>query len=600
MMKTKKILAILISCLLLIGAVVGLTASAADAPTVEIVAANVSYDGATRILYTVDNSSLAAGQKVQIAFSYDENCAAPTGTLNPADFDFVSSSFGTVTVGGKAYKAVYSDGFEPAEINKKVYAFPVITDAQGNIVAGGARVGFSVYDYLMTRLGSGNYTDEQYLLYLATLDFSGSVQNAEKITEGKEPAYGYSDAYYGLRIVNGDGSVTLKNFREPTDYQIVAPKSSGGKLFDHFENENGEIIADADFNKLTVSVNKIGYATVKAVYGDIDVVSATIPAGNSATIPNPDSVTVNSGSEFFIEGDVILSEGASATLQFNPDVLSVALTEGAGKVTVSDGVSSFEMANGATLRVEYTVLSTKNLTGVVFYYVNGEYVTKSDLASTQNSSFSGVSATTNAGVATFDAVSVGATSSIMTVGNTLANTTATFEYDENGKYVVVSKAAENTDYGSVYFTYGGTRLQHAVFETEMKLTGALYNSGWRNYFVINLQTLAGSSNLINPQIMIQKNSFYVKGTGITPTTTALDTPIADDGWFTLKIDVVSALSADGVTTPGVLTIYINDQIVYQEALNSTNKLGNVQFEPSDDAGESSIAFRNDKFYTVED
>jgi hypothetical protein len=188
----------------------------------------------------------------------------------------------------------------------------------------------------------------------------------------------------------------------------------------------------------------------------------------------------------------------------------------------------------------------------------------------------------------------------MTVGNSVANTTATFEYDENGKYVVVSKAAENTNYGTVYFTYGGERKLHAVFETEMKLTDALYNSGWRNYFVMNLQTLAGSSNLINPQITIQKGSFKVKGDGITTTTTALDTPIADDGWFTLKIDVVSALSADGVTTPGVLTIYINDQIVYQGALNSTNKLGNVQFEPSDDAGTSSIAFRNDKFYTVED
>ncbi len=606
-MKTKKILAIVVSCLLLIGAVVGLTASAADAPTVEIVAANVSYDGATRILYTVDTSALAAGQKVQIAFSYDENCAAPSGTLNPADYDFVSSSFGTVNVGGKDYKAVYSDGFEPAEINKKVYAFPVITDAQGNVVAGGARVGFSVYDYLMTRLGSGNYTDEQYLLYLATLDFSGSVQNAEKITEGKEPAYGYSDAYYGLRIVNGDGSVTLKNFREPTDYQIVAPKSSGGKLFDHFENENGEIIADADFNKLTVSVNKIGYATVKAVYGDIDVVSATIPAGNSATIPNPDSVTVNSGSEFFIEGDVILSEGASATLQFNPDVLSVTLTEGAGKVTVSDGVSSFEMANGEALRVEYTVLSTKNLKGVVFYYVNGEYVAKSDVTSTQNSTFSGVSATTNAGEATFDAVSVGATSSIMTVANSLANTTATFEYDENGKYVVVSKSAEGTDYGSISFTYGGEKKQHAVFETEMKLTGALYNSNWRNYFALNLQGEAGRHNLITPQITIQKNSFYVKGDGITTTTTTLDTPIADDGWFTLKVDVVSSVTVEGVRTPGLLTIYINDQVVYQSELNvktdnadSNNKLGNVQFEPSDSAGTSSIAFRNDKFYTVED
>lgn len=589
MMKTKKILAILISCLLLIGVAVGFTASAADETTVNIVAANVSYDGATRILYTVDAQNLASGSKVQIVFSSDENVAAPSGKLDAAAYDFVSASFGNVTVGGKTYKAVYSDGFEPVEINKKVYAIPVVTDADDNVVATGNKVGFSVYDYLMTRL-AGEYTPEQYLLYVATLDFSGSVQYAEKVTEGKDPAYGYVDAYYGLKIVNADGSVTTQSFREPTSYAIKAPKGYNGKLFEKFTDENGVAYEEANFNQLTVNVDKLGYTTVKMVYGDTEISmdGITATAGNDATLTNNDSITVNGGSEFYIEGDVTLAAGTSATLAFNPDVATVTLTESNGAVTVSDGVSSFEMANGATLRVEYTVLSTTNLTGVIFYYVDGEFVAKSDVTSTANTSFTGVTASATAGEITIEYAVVGAeNSSIMGVKNNATNTTATFELDANGnKYLVVSKSAQNLAVGSIEFTYGGERKAHAVFETKMKLTGGLYDSQWRNYIDFNLQVLPGQYNVVNPRIIVQKTSVKVNGVAAT-----LETPIADDGWFDLKLDVVSG---------SALNVYVNGQLVGTVSISNSNKLGYISIIPSADAGTSSISIMDSKFYTLDE
>lgn len=594
-MKTKKILAILISCLLLIGVAVGFTASAADETTVNIVAANVSYDGATRILYTVDTQNLASGNKVQIVFSSDENVAAPSGKLDAAAYEFVSASFGNVTVGGKTYKAVYSDGFEPAEINKKVYAIPVVTDAGDNVVATGNKVGFSVYDYLMTRL-AGEYTPEQYLLYVATLDFSGSVQNAEKITEGKDPAYGYADAYYGLKIVNADGSVTTQNFREPTSYEIKAPKGYNGKLFEKFTDENGAAYEEANFNLLTVSVDKLGYTTVKMVYGDTEISmdGVTATAGNNATLANNNSITVNGGSEFYIDGDVTLAAGTSATLAFNPDVATVTLTESNGVVTVSDGVSSFEMANGATLRVEYTVLSTTNLTGVIFYYVDGEFVAKSDVTSTANTSFTGVTASATAGEITIEYAVVGArNSSIMSVANHATNTKATFEFDANGnKYLVISKSAINLSMGQINFAYGGEKKAHAVFEAKMKLTGGLYNSEWRNYIDFNLRTDHATGNIAvapSSRIMIQKTS--VKFANVA-TATTLNTPIADDGWFDIKFDVVTGSECN---------VYVNGQLVGTISLSgNTNKFGYIYIEPSTDAGTSSIAIMDTKFYTVEE
>ena len=591
-MKTKKILAIAISCLLLIGVAVGITASAADAPTVEITGATLSYEGAIRILYTLNTENLAAGQKVKAVFSADPDVSVPAGKLT-GESGFISESFKT-EINGEACTAVYSIGIAPTAMTDKVYAIPVIVDADDKVVAVGEKFGLSIYDYCMARFDSKNHTDEQYLLYLATLNLGGSIQAGQVALGAEAPANGYANECYVLSVMNGDGSVTEYKFAEPTEYQLVAPKTYNGKLFDHFVDNKVATYENADFNKLTVNLDKPGYTYVKAVYGEIDAVSATIPTGASATVPNPDAVTVNGGSEFFIEGDVTLSDGASATLAFNPDVATVSLSEADGVVTVSDGVSSFTMANGATLRVEYTVLSTTNLTGVIFYYVNGEYVAKSDVTSTQNSSFDGVTAAVETGEATFDAVIVGATSSIMTVANNKDNTTATFEYSEDGKYLYYNKPGTSQwkASGSIRFNIeGGQTVSHAIFEAEMKLKSCMYSNNGNNSIQLQFQRAAGSGNVVLPLIGIWQTGMRVDGT-----TVEFESPIADDGWFDIKVEVYAA-GSDGV---GSYIIYINGVNVYETTFIPAykNNIGFVAVAPENSAY-GSIYMRNCRFYGVE-
>ena len=590
-MKTKKILAIVITCLLLIGAAVGITVSAAGEPTVSIHTANLSYEGAVRILYTLDTSNVGDDQTIKLVFSSNADVVAPAvnATLAYESYDHVGEKVGIMNIDGTDYPVVLSDGFAPGEMTNKVYAIPVVVNADNTVAAVGAKVEFSIYDYCMARFG-GACTDDQYNLYTALLDFGAAVQTAEwKSGVTGEPTV-WADAYYGVKVMDGSGAVETKTFRAPTEHEIVAPKGYGGYAFEAFTDKAGTAYEGAVGNRLTVNVIKPGYTYVKYTYGDTEISMESIIAteGNSATLANPDtSVTVRSGSEFYIDGDVTLAAGTTVALAFNPDVATINLTEADGVVTVSDGVSSFTMANGSSLKVEYTVLSTTNLTGVIFYYVNGEYVAKSDVTSTANSSFTGVTASVTAGEIKLDYVTVCATSSIMTVNNNVNYTTATFEYSENGKYLLVSKptANQNQASGNIGFTYDGTRTNHAVFEARMKLTGYYYNSSWRNYIDVALQVLPDQYNIANPRFIIQKTTVSVAGTATT-----LDTPIADDGWFDLKIEVVSRSS---------YTVYINGQQVYTATISSDNgnQLGYVSIAPGKD-GSGSVYIKDAKIYTI--
>ena len=573
-MKTKKILAILISCLLLIGVAVGFTASAADETTVNIVAANVSYDGATRILYTVDAQNLASGSKVQIVFSSDENVAAPTGKLDAAAYDFVSASFGNLTVGGKTYKAVYSDGFEPAEINKKVYAIPVVTDADDNVVATGNKVGFSVCDYLMTRL-AGEYTPEQYLLYIATLDFSGAVQYAEKVTEGVDPANGYSDAYYILKVEDGSGEVTTYAYREPTDVSLKAPKGYNGKLFESFVDASGAEYTDADFNIYNFKLDTIGTTYVKYVYGDteISMEGITASSGNSASIANPDtSVVVKGGAEYYLEADVTLADDTVAALDFMANetamIGTINLTEAAGVVTVSDGITSFEMANGSALRVEYVVISTSANTGTLFYYVNNEYVAKTDVPAVEgasNASFASVVARATAGEIVLEYATVGAKDGVIAFTTTSVSSVV-YDYDATyGKYFWYNKTSDAADGGKFTFdiTDAVQDTSTTTFEAKVKLTSNFIAAGtWRNAITINLRTEAGKGNTndaegrynyINQNIAFTPTALHYGGAANGGTQYPITNPIAANEWFDLKIEHVGNKS---------FTIYINGEAVY--------------------------------------
>lgn len=586
-MKTKKILAIVVFCLLLIGVAAGITASAADAPTVAVSEVNLSYEGAIRLLYTFDTENLAAGQTVKAVFSANADTKVADGKFDASAYDYVGTAF---NMDGET--AVYSGGISPTVMTAPIYVIPVVTDSADNVVAVGEKVCFSIYDYCMARLG-GEYTPEQYLLYLATLNFGGSIQKGQTALGADAPANGYADEYYVLSVMNGDGSVTEYKFEEPTEYKLVAHRSMNGKLFDSFVDNKGAKYEDADFNKLVVNLDKPGYVYVKTVYGNVDAVSATIPAGYSDTLPNPTATpaTVNGGSDYYVESGVTLSAGASATLAFNPDVATVTLTENAGKITVTDGVSSFEMANGAALRIEYTVISTTKKTGALFYYVDGAYVAHSNVTSTANATFTGVTATAAAGDFTVDGVVLG-----YKAGNAAwgygSGAVVTAEFDGTDKYFVYDKALDTTVAGN--FSFGaedGSLLNYAVFEAEMKLTKNFYSSSWRNALDVYTRKTDGGGEVTFTRFIIQKSTVSIGGV-----VTTLDTPIADDGWFNLRIEI-----ATGSAVPKEnqrVAIYINDQLVYETTslLNDGGeRVGRILFIPSDSAA-GSISIKNAKLY----
>jgi hypothetical protein len=185
-MKTKKILAIVVSCLLLIGVAAGITASAADAPTVAVSEVNLSYEGAIRLLYTFDTENLAAGQTVKAVFSANADTKVADGKFDASAYDYVGTAF---NMNGET--AVYSGGISPTVMTAPIYVIPVVTDSADNVVAVGEKVCFSIYDYCMARLG-GEYTPEQYLLYLATLNFGGSIQKGQTALGADAPANGYA------------------------------------------------------------------------------------------------------------------------------------------------------------------------------------------------------------------------------------------------------------------------------------------------------------------------------------------------------------------------------------------------------------------------
>lgn len=593
-MKTKKILAIVVSCLLLIGVAAGITASAADAPTVAVSEVNLSYEGAIRLLYTFDTENLAAGQTVKAVFSANADTKVADGKFDASAYDYVGTAF---NMNGET--AVYSGGISPTATTTPIYVIPVVTDSADNVVAVGEKVCFSIYDYCMARLG-GEYTPEQYLLYLATLNFGGSIQKGQTALGAEKPANGYADEYYILSVMNGDGSVIEYKFEEPTEYKLIAPRSMNGKLFDSFVDNKGVKYEAADFNKLVVDLDKPGYVYVKAVYGNVDAVSATIPAGYSDTLPNPTATpaTVLGGSDYYVESGVTLSAGASATLAFNPDVATVTLTENAGKITVTDGVSSFEMANGAALRIEYTVINTTKKTGALFYYVDGAYVAHSNVTSVANATFTGVTAAAAAGDFTVDGVILG-----YKAGNAElkdgSGATLVAEYDENGKYFVYDKGKEDTAAGAVTFVIdGGAAANKTVFETKMKI-GAYLADHWRKCIDLNFHQYAGGKDhfFAKMRIRFTSNSFVImksqNGTTVSETV-ALPETITSSDWFDFKIETVSGAEH-------FINFYVNGELIYTKTSFTTDleygtvAVQKITFKPID-SGTGSFSFRDAEFY----
>ena len=243
MKKTIKLITLILSAVLLIGAAIGISVSATtDAPTVEIVGKNLSYEGAIKVLYAVEATNVPEGAKVQMAF-FDK---MPTSAEDTPKYVKDENSK-TLIIGDKECKAFFSEGIAPKDMRKNIYAVPVITQ-DGEILVIGEPTSYSIYTYA-TNMFEKSPTEEQKALYTSLLDYGASVQRVlldsnDYTAEELEAAGGYADEYCGIKLntfVDGE----LKESKLVGYYgvgeliKIDAEKIYNGALFNGFTNADG-------------------------------------------------------------------------------------------------------------------------------------------------------------------------------------------------------------------------------------------------------------------------------------------------------------------------------------------------------------------------
>ena len=235
-----KRVALILACLLLVCASVGIAVLAEDtAPTVEIAKKNIAYEGAIQVVYLIDSANLEDGQSIKVVFNGGEYEKKPAGKI---------------TVDGKEYDAVYSDGIVAKEYRKSLKATPVIIDAEGKTVASGSEVDFTPYDYAMARFDSEKISKPQFDLYKALLDYGAAVQTILNYTDDNiDELGGWIDEYYNTVITDElTGEVlSYKRGKTSPDSTYTADRLAEGKIFlGFYEGDNK--VSSVTWNKYTV------------------------------------------------------------------------------------------------------------------------------------------------------------------------------------------------------------------------------------------------------------------------------------------------------------------------------------------------------------
>lgn len=284
MKKNIKILTLALSLLLIIGAVIGVTAFAADAPSVEIVRKNISYDGAVKTLYAIDAENIGTGKVAVQFYSVDPSTEGATA-------DYTKFASEKITLDDAEYDVVFSTGFRPTELRKSIFAVPVIIDGD-KVVAKGAAVEYSPYIYAMNRFDK-EATSDQLTLYTALLEYGAAVQRILSTPDQVAASGGYADEYYAITVKNAlTSDVTALSAGTTKTYSaldIAAGKAKADatyadKDFVAFANANGDPVKYAD-NAITSLEVKPGRTTFNALYGNYDIVryeSSDFTNGNPA------------------------------------------------------------------------------------------------------------------------------------------------------------------------------------------------------------------------------------------------------------------------------------------------------------------------------
>ncbi len=255
-MKSKKlrILSVIVAALLLVGAAVGISALAEDnAPTVEIYKKNISYDDAIQIAYALDAKNLQEGQKVQILFGEAEfEIGEATNVKDVAGVSYIKGQTkeeNKMVVDNVTYPVIFSNGINAANMTTSVYAIPVVTNESGDIVASGAMLEYSPYEFSLSRFDK-NPTEAQKALYKAFLDYGAAVQGVILKTEEAVAAVGgWADAYYRVVLCDAmlgeDGALGKDTGRdswyvrpgEKVNLDMPATDAKGHAFAGYYENK---------------------------------------------------------------------------------------------------------------------------------------------------------------------------------------------------------------------------------------------------------------------------------------------------------------------------------------------------------------------------
>ncbi len=258
--KTAKLLTLVLSCILIIGAMMGITALADETVndqtenpgvdtgvegnvpenTVAIKYKNVSYAEEMKLVYYVKaENALLDGQSVKVLY-WEEEGETPVTLESQA----------TLTVEGVKHEAFFSAGFGPVDMRKTVYAQPVIANADGTVAVYGEVLEYSLYEYAMAVFSKASTADQQKLL-TRLLDYGATVQQV-MYDEGlypELPEVGYADEYYIYEYeIYGKTEVQVEV--EPENGGVVATTTTEETLPGDDTQTGGETAGDEESEKV--------------------------------------------------------------------------------------------------------------------------------------------------------------------------------------------------------------------------------------------------------------------------------------------------------------------------------------------------------------
>ena len=221
-----KVITLILSCLLLIGAAVGITVAAEENdPSVTIHKKNIAYEGAIQLVYLVEANNLPDGAIPAIQF-------APVGKAA-----YVKKANGTVNLSGVEYASVYSDGIVAKEYRLGIVATPGYLIGE-EFTAAGAAATFSAFDYAMARF-DGTYSAKQFDLYKALLDYGAAVQEVLGYNNDTVANLGgWIDEYYQI-TVNGVANNKRGDFNGILE---TARFNAEGEGFTGWTDEEGKTV----------------------------------------------------------------------------------------------------------------------------------------------------------------------------------------------------------------------------------------------------------------------------------------------------------------------------------------------------------------------